>query len=135
MAAAVTAERITGTKPTTVYSTIITSIAKITPAIGVLNAADIAAAEKTWSVAKAHLTDARYDLVVLDELTYMLAYDYLPEDEIIDTLTKRPENQSVIVTGRGGGSRLADVMDTVSEVKDIKHAYNSGIKARKGVDF
>jgi len=47
----------------------------------------------------------------------------------------RPKNQSVVVTGRGGGSQLQDVMDTVSEVKDVKHAFNAGIKARLGVDY
>ena len=97
--------------------------------------ADIAAAEKTWAVAAPLLKDASYDLVVLDELTYMIAYKYLDEAMILEALASRPVNQSVVVTGRGGGSGLQDVMDTVSEVKDIKHAYTSGIKARKGVDY
>lgn len=96
---------------------------------------DIAAAVKTWAVAKPMLEDPSYDLVVLDEITYMLAYDYLPEEEILTALSSRPVNQSVVVTGRGGGSALQEIMDTVSEVKEIKHAYNSGIKAREGVDF
>lgn len=98
-------------------------------------AADIAAAEKTWQVALPMLQDPSYDLVVLDELTYMIAYDYLAEEQIIDALKSRPHNQSVVVTGRGGGSALQDVMDTVSEVKEIKHAFKEGIKARKGVDY
>jgi cob(I)alamin adenosyltransferase len=72
---------------------------------------------------------------VLDELTYMIAYDYLPEEEILQALANRPREQSVVVTGRGGGSKLQEIMDTVSEVKDIKHAFNNGIKARKGVDY
>jgi len=97
--------------------------------------ADIAAAEKTWAVAKPLLADASYDLVVLDELTYMIAYKYLDEDAILQAIASRPVNQSVVVTGRGGGSALQDIMDTVSEVKDIKHAYAAGIKARKGVDY
>lgn len=97
--------------------------------------ADIAAAEKTWAVARPLLQDASYDLVVLDELTYMLAYQYLDEQTVLDALASRPIGQSVVVTGRGGGSRLQEIMDTVSEVKDIKHAYTAGIKARKGVDF
>jgi len=97
--------------------------------------ADIAAAEKTWAVAKPMLEDPSYNLVVLDEMTYMLAYDYLPEAELIEALTSRPPEQSVVVTGRGGGSALQEVMDTVSEVKDIKHAFKAGIKAREGVDF
>jgi cob(I)alamin adenosyltransferase len=96
---------------------------------------DMAAAERTWALAKPMLQDDSFDLVVLDELTYMIAYDYLPEDEIIDTLCSRPREQSVVVTGRGGGKALKDAMDTVSEVKDIKHAFAAGIKARKGVDY
>ena len=72
---------------------------------------------------------------MLYDVTYMLDCKYLEEEMIIDALENRPESQSVVVTGRGGGSALQDIMDTVSEVKDIKHAYNSGIKARQGVDY
>ena len=96
---------------------------------------DIVAAKKTWEVVAPMLKDASYDLVVLDELTYMIAYKYLDEAMILEALSSRPVSQSVVVTGRGGGSGLQNVMDTVSEVKDIKHAYASGIKARKGVDY
>jgi len=96
---------------------------------------DIAAAEKTWAVVEPMLKDERYHLVILDEITYMLSFKYLDEDRIINAIKARPKNQSVVLTGRGGGSSLRDIADTVSEVKDIKHAYHSGIKARKGVDF
>ena len=96
---------------------------------------DIAAAIRTWEEATKMLVDPSYNLVVLDELTYMLSFKYLDEAEVIRVLKDRPKEQSVIVTGRGGGSALVDWADTVSEVKDIKHAYNSGIKARKGVDY
>jgi len=97
--------------------------------------ADIEAAERTWAVAKRFLEDSSLDLVVLDELTYMLSFDYLDEVDVLSAIQDRPVEQSVIVTGRGGGKNLQDIMDTVSEVKDIKHAFNAGIKARKGVDF
>ncbi|MFA5547734.1 MAG: cob(I)yrinic acid a,c-diamide adenosyltransferase [Porticoccaceae bacterium] len=97
--------------------------------------ADIAAAERTWAVAEPLLRDDSYHLVVLDELTYMLAYKYLDEDRVLDALASRPVNQSVVVTGRGGGATLRELADTVTELKDIKHAYASGIKARKGVDY
>ncbi len=96
---------------------------------------DIAAAKATWEKARPMLEDPSFDLVVLDELTYMLSYEYLPEDEVLRALTDRPREQSVVVTGRGGGSALREIMDTVSEVKDVKHAYKAGIKARKGVDY
>ena len=77
----------------------------------------------------------KYHLVILDELTYMLSFKYLDEAEVIDALKSRPKNQSVIVTGRGGGKALKEWADTVSEVRDIKHAFNSNIMARKGVDY
>tara|TARA_R110001592_G_scaffold60539_1_gene184148 strand:- start:3812 stop:4426 length:615 start_codon:yes stop_codon:yes gene_type:complete len=96
---------------------------------------DIEAAERTWAVAEKMLKDESLQLVVLDELTYMIAYTYLEEGRILEALKNRPYEQSVIVTGRGGGSALKEIADTVSEVKDIKHAYKSGIKARKGVDY
>ncbi|MCX2976054.1 cob(I)yrinic acid a,c-diamide adenosyltransferase [Candidatus Marimicrobium litorale] len=96
---------------------------------------DIKAAQDTWDVAKPMLADASYDLVVLDELTYMIGYKYLNDAEVLQVLANRPESQSVVVTGRGGGSELQEIMDTVSEVKDVKHAYKAGIKARKGVDY
>ena len=97
--------------------------------------ADIEAAEATWAKVAPMLADDSYQLVVMDELTYMLAYKYLDEEMILSAIQQRPESQSVIVTGRGGGSALQDIMDTVSEVKEIKHAFKAGIKAREGVDY
>jgi len=97
--------------------------------------ADIAAAEAVWEQAKVFLADPKYHLVLLDELTYMLGYDYLNREEVLNAIRQRPENQSVVITGRGAIKELRDLADTVSEVKDEKHAYRAGIKARKGVDW
>lgn len=97
--------------------------------------ADIAAAEETWAHAQKLLSDDSYHLVVLDELTYMFAYKYLDEKMVLDALANRPKEQSVIVTGRGGGKAIREIADTVSEVHDVKHAFRAGIKAREGVDF
>lgn len=97
--------------------------------------ADIDAAEKTWAQVEPLLRDDSYDLVVLDELTYMIAYKYLDEQMIIDAIANRPSNQSVVITGRGGGSALQELADTVSEIKEVKHAFKSGIAARRGVDY
>lgn len=98
-------------------------------------AADILAAKKTWAIAEQMLNDPSYNLVVLDELTYMLSFQYIEELTILSAIKNKPEAQSLVVTGRGGGKALQDIMDTVSEVKDIRHAFNAGIKARKGVDY
>jgi cob(I)alamin adenosyltransferase len=95
---------------------------------------DIAAAERTWAVAERVLTDPTYRLVVLDELTYMLSFKYLDEDKVLSIIRQRPAEQSVVITGRGGGSALRELADTVAEIQDIKHAYRAGIKARPGVD-
>ena len=96
---------------------------------------DIEAAEKTWAEAERMLADEQYHLVVLDELTYMLSFKYLNESRVLDALRQRPVNQSVVVTGRGGGSALQELADTVSEIREVKHAYRAGLMARRGVDY
>lgn len=96
---------------------------------------DMAAAIKTWAIAEKMLKNKNLHLVVLDEITYMLAYKYLNEETILSAIANRPPEQSVILTGRGGGSAIRELADTVAEINDRKHAFKSGIKARKGVDF
>ena len=96
---------------------------------------DIEAAETTWAVAQRMLQDDSLHLVVMDEITYMLAYKYLDEDMIIDAINNRPAEQTVVLTGRGGGKAIRELADTISEINDVKHAFRAGIKARKGVDF
>ncbi len=97
--------------------------------------ADIIAATEVWKEAKKYLADPAYHVVLLDELTYMLGYKYLDEKEVLDTISSRPPEQSVVITGRGAVASLREIADTVSEIKDIKHAYTAGVKARKGVDW
>ena len=96
---------------------------------------DIAAAKIVWEQAKVFLKDPDIHVVLLDELTYMLSYDYLPKDEILDALKNRPREQSVVVTGRRASAELIEMADTVSDIQDTKHAFRAGIKIRKGVDW
>lgn len=96
---------------------------------------DIAAAEKVWAEAKPLLADPNIDLVLLDELTYMIAYHYLDLDDVKSAIANRPIKQHVIVTGRGCHRELIEMADTVSEVKSVKHAFDSGVKAQKGIDW
>ncbi len=97
--------------------------------------ADIATAKNGWQQACKMLTDPSFDLVVLDELTYLLSYDYLDKDEVLNIISERPEMQHVVVTGRSAIAELRELADTVSDIKDEKHAYTSGIKAQQGIDF
>ena len=96
---------------------------------------DIATAQRGWLVARQMLTDPTIGLVILDELTYLLTYQYLDADEVLDTLVARPPLQHVVVTGRAASPALCELADTVSEIADIKHAYRAGIRAQKGIDL
>lgn len=96
---------------------------------------DIDTSQKGWQVALSMLTNPEFDLVVLDELTYLLSYDYLDKQPVLDALQNRPAMQHVVVTGRSALAELRDIADTVSEIKDEKHAYTAGIKAQIGVDY
>lgn len=96
---------------------------------------DTLACLETWQHAKQLLSDPQYDLVVLDELTYMVSYHYLDLNEVTQALQSRPENQSVIITGRACHRFLLELADTVTEMRPIKHAFDAGIKAQKGIDW
>lgn len=96
---------------------------------------DIAAAEETWKEAKRLLQDESIDLLILDELTYMLTYGYLDKKEVITSLANRPSMQHVIVTGRNASPELIEMADTVAELESVKHAFDNGIKVQKGVDY
>ncbi len=90
---------------------------------------------EAWKLTEEFLSDPTIDLVILDELTYMINYKYLDEEEIIKRLKSRPKKQHVVITGRAACKGLVDIADTVSEVKEIKHAFRSNIKAQRGIDF
>ncbi len=96
---------------------------------------DIATSKRAWDVASKMLSDTSYDLVLLDELTYLLSYHYLAKETVLNALKNRPEQQHVVITGRSAIAELRELADTVSEIKEEKHAYKSGIIAQKGVDF
>lgn len=96
---------------------------------------DIETSKKGWKVAQAMLNDSSYDLVVLDELTYLLSYGYLDKDDVLDDIQNKPIDQHVVVTGRAAIDELVEMADTVSEIEDVKHAYRDGIQAQKGIDL
>ena len=98
-------------------------------------AQDIATSERGWAIAEKMLSDPSYGVVVLDELTYLLSYQYLDKDKVLDALQNRPAMQHVVVTGRAAIDELCDIADTISEIRDVKHAYQDGIQAQKGIDY
>ncbi|QTR53352.1 cob(I)yrinic acid a,c-diamide adenosyltransferase [Thiothrix unzii] len=96
---------------------------------------DIATSQRGWAVAQRMLTDPAYQLVVLDELTYLLNYGYLDADQVLDELAERPPMQHVVVTGRAASEALRELADTVAEIADVKHAYRDGVMAQRGIDL
>ncbi|HBW8563042.1 TPA: cob(I)yrinic acid a,c-diamide adenosyltransferase [Klebsiella pneumoniae] len=96
---------------------------------------DTAACLAVWEHARRMLADDQLDLVLLDELTYMVAYDYLPLESALSALRERPAHQSVIITGRGCHRDIIELADTVSELRPVKHAFDAGIKAQMGIDY
>jgi cob(I)alamin adenosyltransferase len=97
--------------------------------------ADTESAQLVWQECKRMLQDESIDVVLFDELTYMVSYGYIDLDEVVEALNNRPKMQSVVITGRGAHRTLIEMADTVSEVKNVKHAFESGVKALKGVDW
>lgn len=96
---------------------------------------DTVACQQVWQEAKRMLADDRIDLVILDEITYMVSMDYLDLAELIEALAQRPVQQSVIVTGRGCHRSLLEMADTVTEMRPVKHAFDAGIQAQQGIDW
>ncbi|ACZ76968.1 MULTISPECIES: cob(I)yrinic acid a,c-diamide adenosyltransferase [Dickeya] len=96
---------------------------------------DTEAAQRVWQHGLRMLADDSLDLVVLDELTYMLSYDYLPLNDVMTALQQRPAHQSVIITGRGCHRDLLELADTVTEMRPVKHAFDAGIQAQQGIDW
>jgi len=97
--------------------------------------ADKAAAEKAWALAASLLADPNIDFLILDELTYMFNHGWLDLDKVAQAISERPADMNLVITGRGAPEGLMAVCDTVSEVKDVKHAFRNGIKAQRGIEF
>jgi cob(I)alamin adenosyltransferase len=96
---------------------------------------DMRAADAAWAKARGFLADPDFDLVVLDELNIALKLGYLPLDEVLSALLGRPPRQHAVVTGRGAPPELIEIADTVTEMRPIKHAFDAGVRAQKGIEL
>jgi cob(I)alamin adenosyltransferase len=88
-----------------------------------------------WEVARSKLASGDYDLVILDELTYAVAYGWVPVEEVVEGLRSRADKTNVVITGRNAAAELVELADTVTEMRKVKHAYDRGIKAKKGIEY
>jgi cob(I)alamin adenosyltransferase len=88
-----------------------------------------------WQLAAATIAAGAHELVVLDEITYPINYGWLPIDDVLDAIHARPEHVNVVATGRNAPEALVELADTVTEMRKVKHAFDRGIRARRGLDF
>jgi len=96
---------------------------------------DIAHARAGWSKAVEIMNAGEHQLVVFDELTYLSSFGWIPITEIVEAIRDRPSHVNVVVTGRDAAPELIDLADTVTEMREVKHAYQQGIRAMRGIDY
>jgi cob(I)alamin adenosyltransferase len=94
-----------------------------------------AIARHAWAVAKEKIQSGDYGLVVLDEITYPMNWGWIPTSEVVEVIRKRPPSVNIIATGRDAPAELVEVADTVTEMRKVKHAFDRGIRAIRGLDF
>jgi cob(I)alamin adenosyltransferase len=96
---------------------------------------DIRLVEAAWAEAREAILSGEWDLVVLDEINYAIGYKMLDPALVAETLLNRPEMVHVILTGRNAHPTLVEIADTVTEMREVKHAYQKGILAQRGIEF
>jgi cob(I)alamin adenosyltransferase len=88
-----------------------------------------------WSVARDKLASGDYELLILDELTYVINYGWVSGAEVVEGITGRAAGTNVVITGRDAPSELVEIADTVTEMRKVKHAYEQGVRAMKGIEY
>ena len=88
-----------------------------------------------WALTAEKLASGRYDLLILDEITYVVSYGWVPAADVADAIRQRAPKTNVVLTGRNAPDELIEVADTVTEMRKIKHAMDQGIDARKGIEY
>jgi cob(I)alamin adenosyltransferase len=96
---------------------------------------DIKMVEEAWEEARAAILSGEWDMVILDEINYAISYGMLDPARVVETLKSRPPMVHVILTGRNAHPSLIEIADTVTEMREVKHAYQKGILAQRGIEY
>lgn len=96
---------------------------------------DIRMVEEAWAEASAAILSGKWDLVILDEINYAISYGMLDPVQVVETLQQKPEQVHVILTGRNAHPTIVELADTVTEMKQVKHAYERGVMAQRGIEY
>jgi cob(I)alamin adenosyltransferase len=92
-------------------------------------------AASAWAQARQVIEAGEHQLVILDELTYLLTWGWIDTGEVVSVIRNRPSRTNIVITGRDAPEALVEVADTVTEMREVKHAYRSGIRAKRGIDY
>jgi len=96
---------------------------------------DVRMVEAAWQEAREAITSGKWDLVVLDEINYAITYGMLDPGKVVETLKEKPPQVHVILTGRNAHPTIIELADTVTEMKQVKHAYEKGVMAQRGIEY
>jgi len=96
---------------------------------------DIRLAQEAWAFARKNILGGQYDLVILDEINYVISYKMLDAGVVVEALKKKPETLHVILTGRNAHPAIVELADLVTEMREVKHPYQKGISAQKGIEY
>jgi len=96
---------------------------------------DVRLCAEAWEFGRAQIDSGKYDLVVLDEINYVISYGMLDVERVAAALAQRPERVHVICTGRNAHPKLVELADLVTEMREVKHPYTKGILAQRGIDY
>lgn len=96
---------------------------------------DIRMVEEAWQESREAILSGKWDLVILDEINYAISYGMLDPEKVVEALKQKPEMVHVILTGRSAHARIVEVADTVTEMRQVKHAYEAGILAQRGIEY
>jgi cob(I)alamin adenosyltransferase len=96
---------------------------------------DLKAVEDAWKQSEQAILGGEWDLVVLDEINYAISYKMLDAERVVDVLKRKPEMVHVILTGRNAHPAIVELADTVTEMRQVKHAYEKGVMAQRGIEY
>jgi cob(I)alamin adenosyltransferase len=96
---------------------------------------DLKAVEEAWKESEQAILSGQWDLVVLDEINYAISYKMLDAERVVEVLKRKPEMVHVILTGRNAHPAIVDLADTVTEMRQVKHAYEKGVMAQRGIEY
>jgi cob(I)alamin adenosyltransferase len=96
---------------------------------------DVRMVEEAWNQSAEAILSGQWDLVILDEINYAISYGMLGPEKVVETLKKKPDMVHVILTGRNAHPTIVDLADTVTEMRQVKHAYEKGMMAQRGIEY